>query len=582
MNPFAKAFAMQRRLVAAIDRHGFKRVVEMIYVTVMRRGLMATVKLGSIPRPFSHRLGPLKREAAPRAAPAKGPPPDLDADYMMPAAQWAAWLELLTAPADGDEGAAPPATFVVTGEASAALDATLVAVRAIDGAEVLAPGVALARAEPDSAEWERFFVFLKAGDIPSPRLPRALAQAAKGGRCEAVSFDLWRRDGERVQPLLAPGANPTLLRATDYLFSRIALRGSALPADATAARFRPRDWMLHWLANLPAAQAQGRWRHVSQPLVEAVVTGGEIQALREGVLAAGRKPLVRKSAEPVSVVLCTRDKGHLTRQVVRRLLDMDPALLAEVVIVSNGAANPYALQTLADLQASPRVQVLKRDEPFNFSRLSNAGARAGRGSGPLLFLNDDIVPVSEDWLERLEARLHDPDVGAVGPLLLYPDERVQHAGMYVGRLGTAGHTLRAARLPQDDYLFMGVAPREVSSVTGAALLTPRAVFEALNGFDEQLATHLQDVDYCLRVRASGLVNVFEPASILIHMESASVAGLLTNPSFLRGRPAERERFMERWAAILAHDPLHAAEYDLDDEAIRRLAGPDGRRPKLGV
>jgi GT2 family glycosyltransferase len=582
MNPFAKAFAMQRRLLAAIDRHGSRRVAEMIYVTVMRRGLMATVKLGAIPRPFSHRLGPLKREAAPKTAPGKGPPSDLDADYMLPAAQWAPWLELLTAPAGGDTGEAPAVTFVVTGEASPARDATLAAIRAIDGAEVLAPGATIARAETDSAGAERFFIFLKAGDIPSPRLASALAQAAKGGVCEAVSFDLWRRGGERVQPLLAPGANPTLLRATDYLFSRIALRGAALPKVAAAAPFRPRDWMLGWLATLPAATARGRWRHVSQPLVEAAVTGGEIHSLREEVLAAGRKPLAGKPAEPVTVVLCTRDKGHLTRQVVRRLLDMDPGLMAEVVIVSNGTANPYALQTLADLQASPRVLVLKRDEPFNFSRLSNAGARAGRGRGPLLFLNDDIAPVSEDWLERLEARLHDPDVGAVGPLLLYPDERVQHAGMYLGRLGTAGHTLRYARLPQDDYLFTGVAPREVGSLTGAVLLTPRAVFEALNGFDEQLATHLQDVDYCLRVRASGLVNVFEPASILIHMESASVAGLLTNQSFMRGRPAERERFMERWATILSRDPLHPAEFELEDEAMRRLAGPDGRRPKAGA
>jgi GT2 family glycosyltransferase len=340
--------------------------------------------------------------------------------------------------------------------------------------------------------------------------------------------------------------------------------------------------MLDWLATQPAAQARGRWRHVGAPLVEAAITGDEIEAQRQAALAQGRKPVARRATDGATVVICTKDKGHLTRQLVRQLLDRDHPTVDEVVIVSNNTTNPYALQTLADLQAEPRVQVLKRDEPFNFSRLSNAGARAGRGRGPLLFLNDDIAPVSEDWLERLEARLQDPAVGAVGPLLLYPDERVQHAGMYVGRLGTAGHTLRAARLPQDDYLFTGVAAREVSSLTGAVLLTPRAVFEALNGFDEQLATHLQDVDYCLRVRASGLINVFEPASVLIHMESASVGSLLTNPAFLRGRPAEQERFMQRWAAILARDPLHAAEYELDDEALRRLAGPDGRRPKAGA
>ncbi|MGZ3276050.1 MAG: glycosyltransferase family 2 protein [Caulobacteraceae bacterium] len=149
--------------------------------------------------------------------------------------------------------------------------------------------------------------------------------------------------------------------------------------------------------------------------------------------------------------------------------------------------------------------------------------------------------------------------------------------MYLGHAGIAGHILRAARLPETDYLLTGCAAREVSAVTGAVLMTSRAAFEALNGLDEQLATYLQDVDYCLRVRGAGLINVFEPASVLIHMESASIRSLET-PAFHHRRYAERLRFVERWGDLLLNDPLHPRGFDLDDETLRRLRGPGGKRP----
>jgi GT2 family glycosyltransferase len=195
-----------------------------------------------------------------------------------------------------------------------------------------------------------------------------------------------------------------------------------------------------------------------------------------------------------------------------------------------------------------------------------------------LFLNDDIAPVTPDWLVRLMGRLEGGEVGSVGPLLLYPNEQIQHAGMYLGCRGAAGHALKGARLPDDDYLFTACAAREVSALTGAVLLTPRADFEALNGFDEQLATFLQDVDYCLRLRVSGRINVFEPAAVLIHMESASIRALAAD-DLQRTRRSERERFVARWGDLALLDPLHPRGFDPEDESLRRLrpaAAPGAR------
>jgi GT2 family glycosyltransferase len=226
------------------------------------------------------------------------------------------------------------------------------------------------------------------------------------------------------------------------------------------------------------------------------------------------------------------------------------------------------------------VQVVLDPGGFNFSRLSNTGARAGKRGDHLLFLNDDIAPVTEDWIERMLARFDEPDTGAVGPLLLYPDERVQHAGMYLGFDGMAGHVLRHASLPEQDYLFTCSAPRETTAVTGAALMMSRAAFEAVNGFDAQLATYLQDVDLCLRLQRSGFVNVFDPSAVLIHMESVSIRPLEGQGQFQQQRNAERARFLERWGQALLRDPYHSAGFDLQDQSLRRLSAAGGRRPPI--
>jgi GT2 family glycosyltransferase len=587
MGVMQKVRSILRRLLGAIRRHGVLHVAHVVLLTMWRQGVFNALRLAGSTRPFPQR---------PRATVQRTPPPpptpagpgDLDGGYTLSAIDWAAWspiLEAAPASADSKDDRLSPAEVqvVILGQSDAPPGAA-----AATRAAVAAMGSTARLWSPETATGDSFVLFLKAGDVPSPDLPAAVAKAARGGVAEAVTFDLVRREGERVQPLLLPGANPTLLHAADYVFSRVALRGSAL-GDLTSgdltlggsaeapAEADPRALMLAWLDAQPPLQARGRWRHVSRPLVLAAISDADIAAEREAALAHGRRPVRRRSSDGATVVICTKDKGHLTRQLTRQLLAKDRSAVEEVVIVSNNTTNPYALQTLLDLAAEPRVRMVKQDGAFNFSRLSNTGVKTGGGRGPILLLNDDIAPVSEDWIERLAAWLDDPAVGTVGPLLLYPDERVQHAGMYLGFNGIAGHTLRAARLPEQDYLLTGCAPREVSAVTGAVLMTPRHAFEALNGLDEQLATYLQDVDYCLRVRGAGMINVFDPATVLIHMESATIKSL-DHSALHQQRYAEGLRFVARWGEVLQNDPLHPRCFDLGDETLRRLAGPDGRRP----
>ena len=560
------------RLVRAMRAHGAGPVMSFLVITVRRRGAVGALRLGLTDRT---RRETVQEDSLAGAAPPivrRKEPRDLDEDYGLDSGSWLQCGQFVGAAATSadiydDTFADAVVSFVIRAEVGAdgkALARTREAIRRLPAG---------APASEGRGGGDHWVVFLRSGDIPSAELPRELARATRRGVAEVVTFDLLRRDGGRVFPVLAPGANPTLLAAVDYTFGRFALRRAIVPVGVDLATVDPRSLVLDWMAAQPPLQARGRWRHVGRPVVEANLSRQDIDAARLEVLTAARRRIYPRPVEAVSVIICTRDKGHLTRQLVRSLLSRPSEEVAEVVVVANGTANPYALATLEDVGREPRVKVLWRDEPFNFSRLCNAAVAETRGPGPLLFLNDDLAPVSEDWIAALMAHLASPAIGVVGPLLLYPDERVQHAGMYLGFNGRAGHTLRGARLPEQDYLFTAAAPREVSCVTGAVMLVRREAFEAVGGFDDQLATYLQDVDLCLRLGRSGWLNVFEPASVLIHMESASIRELDRTTAFHRQREAEDQRFTQRWGAALSRDPHHPVGFDIQDEALRRLAGP---------
>lgn len=556
MSALRRYRTIYERVAAAVRRYGVWNVATAVGGVVMRHGVAAALNVARADQPF-----PWLRQTEAPAAPAGAP--DLDEDFALPAAAWGR-RHRDAGDRPGRSAELRTLTFVVQGEGTAeAFERTAAAIRAV-------PGSRLAGDDSLAATDDGFHVFLRPGDQPCPEIAWRITEAALQGLAEVVTFDLLRRVGDKIQPLLLPGANPTLLRSCDYVFSRAALSDRLLQGEAPAG-VAPRERILQWMDGRAAVETRGRWRHVGRPLAEVELEDDAIAGERR---RAGRRTAPGRTAGPASVVICTRDKGHLTRQLVRRLLAEDPALLGEVVIISNNTTNPYALAALQDLAASPRVQVARMDEPFNFSRLSNAGARLSGGRGPLLFLNDDIVPVSEDWLGTLSARLAEPDVGAAGPLLLYPDERVQHAGMYLGCRDAAGHLLKGARLPDGDYMFMACAAREVSALTGAVLLTRRDLFEGVNGFDEQLGTYLQDVDYCLRLRNLGLVNVFEPGAVLLHMESASIREMDAREQLRRRRTGEWLRFRQRWGDALFQDPFHPRGFDLNDESLRRLAGRD--------
>jgi GT2 family glycosyltransferase len=159
--------------------------------------------------------------------------------------------------------------------------------------------------------------------------------------------------------------------------------------------------------------------------------------------------------------------------------------------------------------------------PFNWSRLNNIGAKEAAGS-VLIFLNNDTLITSPDWLEKLSGFARLPDVGMVGALLLFSDGTIQHSGVVVGMGGWADHVYRTHSATHLCGPFISpVLSRNVLAVTGACAAISAKNFHEIGGFDEEFIVCGSDVEICLRTHAHGWYNVMVGDVKLFHFESKS-------------------------------------------------------------
>ena len=201
-----------------------------------------------------------------------------------------------------------------------------------------------------------------------------------------------------------------------------------------------------------------------------------------------------------------------------------------------------------------------RDRPFNYSAMNNAAAR--QCSAPLLvFLNDDVEVIEPGWLEAMIELGSRPETGAVGAKLLYPDGRIQHAGVALGIQDSAGHPFRGFDGRVHHYFDFPDVIRNVSAVTGACMLVRASAFEQAGGFDEALfPISFNDIDLCLRLGRRGLRNVYTPHAVLLHHESLS-----RGPRNLIVDVAGCEAMRARWRDLLDADPYYSPNLTRSEE-----------------
>ena len=226
----------------------------------------------------------------------------------------------------------------------------------------------------------------------------------------------------------------------------------------------------------------------------------------------------------VSVIIPSKDHPDILFRCLDSFVDKTSGLgtkvKTEFIIVDNGSSEENKNRIEQKLQKINNTRYIYKELPFNFSYMCNWGAKEARGDY-LLFLNDDMEIVDEDWLILLMEKAVLPYVGAVGAKLLYPDtDIIQHAGITNLRVGPA-HKLQFAHDKEDHYFGQNRGVHDMLGVTGACLLVKKTLFEKVGGFDETLAVAFNDVDLCYKIYEEGYYNVVRNDLFLFHHESLS-------------------------------------------------------------
>lgn len=298
-----------------------------------------------------------------------------------------------------------------------------------------------------------------------------------------------------------------------------------------------------------------------------------VKEVKKGVDYGIYHTLFQLKEEPlISVIIPNKDHADDLDTAIRSLLERGSYRNLEFIVVENNSTEQKTWEYYDRIQEEYScVHVVRYEGGFNFSAINNFGVRYAQGDY-LLFMNNDVEQINPDTVRELMGYGQRPDVGVVGCRLLYEDGTIQHAGVVIGFGGIAGHTFIGLHEVQNSYFHRALTAQNYSAVTAACLLTKKKLFEQVGGFTEELAVAFNDIDYCLKVRETGALVVYNPYALLYHYESKS-RGLEDTPEKVERFNREIAHFMKRWPDILAKgDPYYNPNLTLrkSDFSLRDL------------
>lgn len=322
--------------------------------------------------------------------------------------------------------------------------------------------------------------------------------------------DLIDSKGRLTNPHLKPGWNGELFEHLDYL------TGSALIQSGALGDLNQLE--ADWAETLTRRAIAETAKKGGEPMHIPCVLHHRRARLRAKPLEA--LPAVKQPLPCVTIIIPTRNRVDLLRECLEGLRRTHYPDDLDILVIDNGSDDLETLDYLAGLEAG-FARVLRDDSPFNFAALNNRAAKIAQGD-LLCFLNNDIEVRDPNWLKVMAAQAVRQEVGAVGAQLLYPDGRIQHAGVVLGIGGAAAHAHRTVHPDAEGYFHRHALPQFVSAVTAACMVVSREKFEAVGGFDEnRFPVSFNDVDLCLRLAEQGWRSLYEPRASLVHHESVS-------------------------------------------------------------
>lgn len=256
----------------------------------------------------------------------------------------------------------------------------------------------------------------------------------------------------------------------------------------------------------------------------------------------------------VSLIIPTKDKAGILSKCIESISNKTTYDNFEIIIIDNNSIEKETLDYLNSIESIENIFIYKYNKPFNYSAINNFGIRKANGE-IIGLLNNDVEVISPNWLTEMVSLAIQPSIGCVGAKLLYKDDTIQHAGIILGLGGYAAHSHRNFPADSLGYFNRLNVRQNLSAVTGACLLVKKEIFNTIGGLDEKLAVAYNDVDFCLKIKSHGLLNIFTPYSMLYHYESKTRGAEDTDEKIQRF-DAEKKYLMNKWQHALENDPYY--------------------------
>ena len=405
--------------------------------------------------------------------------------------------------------------------------------------------------------------------------------------------DKMELDGTRIEPYFKPDFSPDLLDTNNYICHftvmkksimehiggfREGLDGSQdhdviLRASRVAKQVAHIPRVLYHWRKIPGSTAveydsKGYAWEAGRKSIENLHRLNDENVHVELGTLKGSYRVVRgiKNDPLVSIIIPFKDKSELLDSCLGSILNRTSYSNFEVIGVSNNSEQELTHERMSHFSAlDQRIRFVEHNVPFNFSDICNYGVSQAEGEY-LVLLNNDIEILSPDWIQDMLQHAQREHVGAVGSKLIFPDGRIQHAGVVAGMVGAAGHPHKF--FPEEHIGYNGRLHMvsNVSAVTGAMLMVSKEKYQQVGGLDsENLAVAYNDIDFCLKLIDQGYLNVFTPYARAIHHESIS-RGYEDTDEKMQRLLKEQSHFLTRWDNYLSKgDPFYNPNMSLKNE-----------------
>lgn len=346
-----------------------------------------------------------------------------------------------------------------------------------------------------------------------------------------------------------------------------------------------------WVTHIP--KVLYHWRTIegstaSNPGAKTYTTDSGIRALREHLTRLGITAKVQQARNPtnyrinysilgnpkVSIIIPSHDHADDLRRCIKSIFEKTTYSNYEIVIIENNSHEEKTSRLYDELRTNSMVKIIEYQQPFNYSTINNFAVKSTSGE-LILLLNNDVEVINPDWLDQMLEYAVQPEVGAVGAKLYYPDGTLQHGGVILAPGGVAGHSDKKAPPDSTGYFNRLILPQNFSAVTAACLMVRKEVFNEVVGFDEKYQLAFGDVDFCLKLREKGYLIVWTPYAELVHYESQT-RGVEDTPKKQARFKKEVAYFREKWLPVLEKgDPYYNPNLLAAGNFNFKIAGKSG-------